>query len=50
MSSLPGGGSLCYSSAPFLPKAHLFAMSPENQSAAYPAHRFSIAPMLDGMH
>jgi tRNA-dihydrouridine synthase A len=22
-------------------------MSPENQPAAYPAHRFSIAPMLD---
>lgn len=50
MSSLPDGDSLCYSSAPFLPKAYLFAMSPENQPAAYPAHRFSIAPMLDRMY
>jgi tRNA-dihydrouridine synthase A len=33
--------------APFYPDAYLFAMMPESTSPVFPAHRFSIAPMLD---
>lgn len=40
------GLPLCYSSAPCSPDAQKIAMSSELH-AAFPAHRFSIAPMLD---